>query len=132
MTMIPAIEIGNGVWLHTTCIRLDDEVNKVPTIHHNSSHITAGIDSIEVAASGALAVHLQKDPGGGNRAILSGIVGPDETFAPSGWVCGFSGGVGVANLVFSKNGTRYPCTHPNLYRPYNNLWLTFFTRTREL
>ena len=131
MTMIPAIEIAPGVYMHTTCIRLDDTVNKLPRIHHNSSHVTAGIDGIEVAASGALAVHLEKQSDGGKRAILSGIVGPDETFAPSGWVCGFSGGVGVANLVFSKGGVRYSCRHPNLYRSGNNLWLTFFTRTRE-
>lgn len=130
MTMIPAIEIAPGVYMHNTCIRLDDTVNKRPRIHHNSSHVTAGIEKIEVAASGALAVHLEKQEGGGNRAILSGIVGPDETFAPSGWVCGFSGGVGVANLIFSKGGVRYNCTHPNIYRKNSNLWLTFYTMDR--
>ncbi|SFA79501.1 hypothetical protein SAMN05216266_101475 [Amycolatopsis marina] len=128
--MVPPLD--NGQYrLHATCLRFEDPKNPVPRIHHNSSHITAGIDKIEVRDDGDLRIYLTNYPDGTTGAILSGVINPDETFSMSGWSVGFSGGVGHADLRFSKNGKRYKCTHPNFYSKYCNLWVSFYTTHRD-
>lgn len=67
-----------------------------PYILSNSSHVTVGIPSVEIATTGALWIHSD----GANLGSI--VVNGDEQTARLGILLGVSSGVGVAKVSFYR------------------------------
>lgn len=95
-----------------------------PRIHANSAHICVGVT--EVYADRTTGELVVKDNTQGPIVSLS--VSPDESMTAKGISCGASGGTATTRIrCYGRDGHRIAAHSSEMYGPYNNLWLTWFT-----
>lgn len=117
----------NKIAIRGCVIRFDQKTPEgftQPRIHANSAHICVGVTKVYAdRANGDLVVE-DNTPG----PIVSLAVSPDESLAAKGISCGGSGGTSVTRIrCYGRDGHRVSAHSSEIYGPYNNLWLTWFT-----
>jgi hypothetical protein len=92
----------------------------VPRIHANTAHHCVGVESVRVDwSNGDLIVDYTNN----GTAVVTTLVGSDESFTARDIFCGASGGLAYERISCYREGVKVPAWSKALYGPAMNLWL---------
>ena len=119
----PAEQATDNIALGGCVIRFDTlnaaRTRVVPRIHANAVHRCVGVAGVHVNTAGSLVVDFDAAA----DAVVSMMVGPDETFARWGIMCGPSVAAGSESVACYRDGARVRADSLKLYSHTSNLWL---------
>lgn len=119
----PAEQATDNIVLGGCVIRFDtlnsSGTRVVPRIHANAVHRCVGVTGVRVNTAGSLVVNFDAAA----EAVVSMMVGPDETFARWGIMCGPSVAPGHELVACYRDGARVRADSLKLYSHTANLWL---------
>jgi hypothetical protein len=122
--MSPGEPVSDNMTLGGCVVRFDTLSSTgrsvVPRIHANSAHHCVGVESVRVDwSNGDLIVDYTNN----GTAVITTLIGSDESFTARDIFCGASGGLALERISCYRQGAKIPAWSKALYGPAMNLWL---------